>query len=247
MDYSKLDELVKIKKKGDKSKEVKSEYMNELLNLLMEEGLSDNAVKYIYDGFSFLGAIPFFEFLKTETSQNIDQIYFQLKSKRYYATYKEVTLKLILHLFSFFLNEKPEHTVILADMITIMPKLTKNRDGSMRNDLEKVLEKYLLAVLDNKAKLPEISTLDVKKASLFEFRKMLYSGLKNYTSSKQLITNNMAKLHRWLEMPEEIGRVEKREETVVIASDDAGEKKEEPATAIVVDSGTKRIVTRTHN
>lgn len=226
MDYSKLDELVKIKKKGDKSKEVKNEYSNELLNLLKEEGFSDTAVKYIYDGFSFSGAFPFFEYLKTETPQNIDQIYFQLKNNRYFFTNKDVTLKLILHLFSFMLNEKPEQTVILADMISVTPKLTKNRDGSIRNDLEKVLEKYLLTVLDNRAKLPEISALNVKKASLIEFRKMLYSGLENYIPSKQLITNNMAKLQKWLEMSEETGRVEQRKETIAAPPADAGEKKE---------------------
>lgn len=200
MDLSKLDELIKKPKKGDQSHVIKEEYSKEIQQLLREEKISGNSVKYLVDGFTFLGALPLFEFLRNETNENTSHMYFELKEKNLLVLSKTNALKFLLELLALFINEKPENREIIADIISISPEFVENKDGSIRSDLKKVIEKYLLLILDKDTVLPDISELRVKDENLERFRKMIYNGLENYRPEKKEIINNMAKLYKWLEL-----------------------------------------------
>ena len=198
MDYTHLNELIKLKKKGDQAKDKKNEYAHELIDLLNEEGINEISVKYLYSGFSFLGADPFFAYIKTKPQESIYDVYFQLREEKCFLRDKEISLKLVLNILALLLNELPNQVEIISDIIHICPRLTKNKDGTTRNDLEKILVKYLLMILDNSAVWPERATLKLENKDIHEFYEMLNKGLVNYNPGEQYVTINMAKLHKWL-------------------------------------------------
>ena len=68
MDYSQLDMLMTVSKKGDASKDKKNQFNNLLKSYILENGYTDQAEKYLFDGFSFCGATPIFEIMINKTN-----------------------------------------------------------------------------------------------------------------------------------------------------------------------------------
>lgn len=209
MDCKRLDELMTIKKKGDTNQDNKCAFQRELINLMNEEGYSERVEGYLYNGFSFAGARPVFEFMKVLQGINRNNFYSEItKGKRFFKD-TVVSLKLELHLFALMCNELPQETKIIAHIIQALPGLSKNQDGSIKSNLSKFIGKYLLAVMKEEAQIPALNTLNLKENNILRFRSMLVDRLKNYHTNKKSISIIMKKVHNWVLSS---GNLEKRSE-----------------------------------
>ena len=190
-----LDALMKAKKEPTiKEKEA---FRSAWLSLVADTGLAGRAEQFLYEGFAFCGAEPFYAYLIQTEDQNATLA--TMFSGKYYGIDSNVSFRLVTHLLALMLNNNAPGN-ILAPIIKRLPGSCVNKDKKRLGTAEKTLEKYFLAELRPDAELCPLADIGTKPVFINEFVALVSSimdGIENAGSTKGVVVKNIAKIRKW--------------------------------------------------
>jgi hypothetical protein len=225
MNTTKIDELIAIKKKSDASVKTKQSFQEEWLQLARTQGLTDDVIKYLYEGFSFTRATPLVNYIRENEAAftNMDNFF---RNHDYAEKNKSITSKLLLNMLVLLLKTPPEKHEIIKYAIKKLPFYGKDEKGGLVDN--KTLKKYFIQELLDDLSFPKIEFYDMEPY----FKSFYVRIMKNFesidneketTESEKEIINNVRK---WLSTLY-------KEDNLTIANDsvekitDTSEKKKE--------------------
>lgn len=195
-----METLLRRKKENNKKEPTlveKSEFLKAWICLVKENGYAGRAEQFLYEGFSFCGAEPFYLFLKQVTDQN--DILKQMFSGKNYGKDSNVTFRLLTHLFALMLNDEVPSN-LLAPVIMHFPSACQNKEGKRLGTAVKTLDKYFLNILSPVIVLPPLNEIDLKPEMINSFLNVLSSlicELKQTGSLKKTVIFNISRLEKW--------------------------------------------------
>ena len=192
-----LDALMKVKKEKKKKEPTikeKEAFRSAWLSLVADTGLVE---QFLYEGFAFCGAEPFYAYLIQTEDQNATLA--TMFSGKYYGIDSNVSFRLVTHLLALMLNNNAPRN-ILAPIIKRLPGACVNKDKKRLGTAEKTLEKYFLAELRPDAELCPLADIGTKPVFINEFVALVSSimdGIENAGSAKGVVVKNIAKIRKW--------------------------------------------------
>ena len=196
-----LDSLMKAKKEKKKKEPTikeKEAFRSAWLSLVADAGLTGSAEQFLYEGFSFCGAEPFYAYLIQTEDQNATLA--AMFSGKYYGIDSNVSFRLVAHLLALMLNNNAPRN-ILAPIIKRLPGACVNKDKKRLGTAEKTFEKYFLAELHPDVELCPLADIGTKPVFIKEFVTLVSSimdGIENAGSAKGVVVKNIAKIRKWL-------------------------------------------------
>lgn len=196
-----LDSLMKSKKEKKKKEPTikeKEAFRSAWLSLVADAGLTGSAEQFLYEGFAFCGAEPFYAYLIQTEDQNATLA--AMFSGKYYGIDSNVSFRLVAHLLALMLNNNATRN-ILAPIIKRLPGACVNKDKKRLGTAEKTFEKYFLAELHPDVELCPLADIGTKPVFIKEFVTLVSSimdGIENAGSAKGVVVKNIAKIRKWL-------------------------------------------------
>lgn len=193
-----LDALMKAKKEKKRPTiKEKEAFRSAWLGLVADTGLVGRAEQYLYEGFAFCGAEPFYAYLIQTEDPNATLA--TLLGGKYYGIDSNASFRLMAHLLALMLNNNAPRN-ILALIIKRLPSACVNKDKKRLGTAEKTLEKYFLAELRPDAELCPLADIGTKPVFINEFVALVSSimdGIENAGSTKGVAVKNIAKIRKW--------------------------------------------------
>ena len=149
--------------------------------------MTGRAEQYLYEGFAFCGAEPFYAYL-IQTEDPIATLA-TLFGGKYYGIDSNVSFRLMAHLLALTLNNNAPKN-ILAPIIKRLPSACVNKDKKRLGTAEKTLEKYFLAELRPDAELCPLADIGTKPVFINEFVALVSSimdGIEMLVPQKALL------------------------------------------------------------
>lgn len=196
-----LDDLINAKrgkKKKDPTAGEKKQFLEAWIDLTSDEGFSERAERYLYDGFAFCGAEPFRAYLKH--AQDPNKALTSLFTGKVYGENTDATFRMLTHLLALLLNENAEQN-ILAPIIKRLPGSSLNREKKRSGNAGKTMEKYFFAELNTEAELLPLNRIETKKVFIDEFCEMMLSIIESMKQTRELkkkVTANVSKVEAWI-------------------------------------------------
>ena len=196
-----LDSLMKAKKEKKKKEPTikeKEAFRSAWLSLVADAGLTGSAEQFLYEGFAFCGAEPFYAYLIQTEDQNATLA--AMFSGKYYGIDSNVSFRLVAHLLALMLNNNATRN-ILAPIIKRLPGACVNKDKKRLGTAEKTFENYFLAELHPDVELCPLADIGTKPVFIKEFVTLVSSimdGIENAGSAKGVVVKNIAKIRKWL-------------------------------------------------
>ena len=196
-----LDSLMKAKKEKKKKEPTikeKEAFRSAWLSLVADAGLTGSAEQFLYEGFAFCGAEPFYAYLIQTEDQNATLA--AMFSGKYYGIDSNVSFRLVAHLLALMLNNNATRN-ILAPIIKRLPGACVNKDKKRLGTAEKTFEKYFLAELHPDVELCPLADIGTKPVFIKEFVTLVSSimdGIENAGSAKGVVVKNIAIIRKWL-------------------------------------------------
>ena len=195
-----LDALMKAKKEKKKKEPTikeKEAFRSAWLSLVADTGLAGRAEQFLYEGFAFCGAEPFYAYLIQTEDQNATLA--TMFSGKYYGIDSNVSFRLVTHLLALMLkNNAPGN--IGAQIINRGRGSFFKKEKTRLGTAEKTLEKYFLAELRPDAELCPLADIGTKPVFINEFVALVSSimdGIENAGSTKGVVVKNIAKIRKW--------------------------------------------------
>lgn len=160
--------------------------------------MTGSAEQFLYEGFAFCGAEPFYAYLIQTEDQNATLA--AMFSGKYYGIDSNVSFRLVAHLLALMLNNNATRN-ILAPIIKRLPGACVNKDKKRLGTAEKTFEKYFLAELHPDVELCPLADIGTKPVFIKEFVTLVSSimdGIENAGSAKGVVVKNIAKIRKWL-------------------------------------------------
>ena len=189
------------KKKGKKKKEFsikeKEDFSEAWINLSIESNFDHSAEQFLYDGFGFCGAAPFYSYLlqKEDKEATLTALF----DGNFYGKDSSVTFRLVTHLLALMLNDDSPQN-ILSLVIRRFKGACVNKDQNRLGTAEKTMEKYFFSVLSPDAILYPLASIDVKPLLIKEFMSLVSSIMANIENSGDLkdnVVKNIKKIREW--------------------------------------------------
>lgn len=199
MDTEVIEKLLQIKRKSEASKAKKNEFLNEWLSYVSEQGFNDKAEEFLYDGFSFLGMVPFITYL-SKTNDKQETVY-QLLSGKYFYKNNSITFKVMLHLLALLIEKLPDEKTLMMMVIRRIPELSNNKEGKPLSDMSKSVDKFFINILSPETEFPNLNSLGLRPKNIESFRNMMMDALhtlqtEEHSSPEELTI--MANIEKWL-------------------------------------------------
>lgn len=196
MNFDILNELIEMPKKVDASKSKKKLYVEQMVNLLSEDGFSSNAIKYLKGGFSFAGAKPIaIYFQKMTEQQRGAEIAKLLASELFRGGDKLTAFRFGISLSAYSLAWFGEDQQIFINLIKVLPIVSKNKEKQLLKDAPKIFEKYFLDVVSDSTQLPPLDISALKGIYIAEYRKMLEEILNKVSATYK---DQALRLEAWI-------------------------------------------------
>ena len=247
-----LDALMKVKKEKKKKEPTikeKEAFRSAWLSLVADTGLTGRAEQFLYEGFSFCGAEPFYAYLIQTEDQNATLTV--LFRGKYYGIDSNVSFRLVAHLLALMLNNNAPRNILLP-IIKRLPGACVNKDKKRLGTAEKTLEKYFLAELRPDAELRPLADIGTKPVFIKEFVTLVSSvmdGIENAGSAKGVVAKNIVKIRKWFSdydisqsvsadtktdqvIPEATTITEEKAKTVSVADNSQEEKVQTPRVVV---------------
>ena len=213
MDTGVIEKLLQIKKKSEASKADKNSFQNEWLSYVSEHGFNDTAEAFLYDGFSFLGMVPFITYL-SKTNDKQETVNQLLSGKHFYRN-KSITFKVMLHLLALLIEKLPDEKTLIMMVVRRLPELSINKEGKRLADMAKSVDKFFVKILSPETVFPNLNSLGLRPAIIESFRKMMMEALRTllaegHSSPEEL--SIMVNIEKWLsdddKLPEDADKSE---------------------------------------
>ena len=197
MSTAEIDKLIAIKKKSDSSIKTRQNFQDEWLELVKTEGLNINTIKYLYEGFSFVGSLPLIICFKNNETALVDFMNFFISSD-YADKNKSITSKLLLHMLALVFRMFPDHQALIKYLIKEIPYYCKDEQEKLFDN--KVFRKYFLQELSADIMFPTIDTSDLNPF-FHLFQKRINNSLdsiENEKGTKETEKLIICKVREWL-------------------------------------------------
>ena len=205
MDTARLKELVKIKDKAKASKADKREFCEGWLQLIREEGPTDEVFEFLVAGFSFCGMEPFAEYLRTAEDRQKAVIAFLRSSAM--GKNGSVAFKCALNLLACMLRDMETDHATGAVLIRELPRLSQTKEKQLIKDLGKIFAKQMFSVIYAKGSLPLLDNYELKRKDRNSFEVLVRNGLEQcqelQLSQEEYMGAELAK--RWIEPDRTLG------------------------------------------
>lgn len=187
----------KRKKKKEFSIKEKEDFSEAWINLSIESNFDHSTEQFLYDGFGFCGASPFYSYLlqKEDKEATLTALF----NGNFYGEKSDVTFRLVTHLLALMLNDNSPQN-ILSLVIRRFKGACVNKDQNRLGTAEKTMEKYFFSVLSPKATLYPLASIDVKPLLIKEFMSIVSSimeGIDNSGDLKDNVAKNIKKVREW--------------------------------------------------
>lgn len=195
-----MESLLSAKKENNKKEPTiaeKTDFMKAWTAFVSENGYPGKAEQFLYEGFSFCGADPFYQFLKKSANQ--EDIIKQLFGGKCYGKDGNVTFRIVAHLFALMLNDDIS-AHLLEPIIKHFPSASLNKEGKRLGTATKTMEKYFLNVLSPAAVLHPLNEMELNQGVINSFLGVLSSlinELKQMDSIKEPAISNIPRIETW--------------------------------------------------
>jgi len=176
MDYTTLDELMKITKKGEASKANKKLFVEEMYQMLDEEGITEKSISYLRAGFGFAAAKPLAVYIQKSSQEKRKEIIEKvLSSELIKGTDRVASFKFAVNLSAYSIMWLGDEQKLLVELIKVLPDLSRNKEKQMLKDAPKIYEKYFLGLVSADTSYPSIDPAEagIRDYFLREYRKMM--------------------------------------------------------------------------
>ncbi len=199
MNKEKLDLLMQIKKKSDASKTQKNEYVSLMMELIKENGYSNQAEEYLFLGYSFAGVKPLVNLMNKmsfeERTAFVEQI---LSGKLYALNEKGISFKLLVDLLTAFIISFPQDKSIISKLIKLIPGKSKIKTGQLLGDAPKIIDKYFMSVISDNLKLPDFEALELTNEEVKKFADIYVFVISSIKPSKKISEKKIKHVLTWL-------------------------------------------------
>lgn len=199
MNKEKLDLLMQIKKKSDSSKTQKNEYVSLMMELIKENGYSNQAEEYLFLGYSFAGVKPLVNLMNKmsfeERAAFVEQI---LSGKLYALNEKGISFKLLVDLLTAFIISFPQDKSIISKLIKLIPGKSKIKTGQLLGDAPKIIDKYFMSVISDNLKLPDLEALELTNEEVKKFADIYVFVISSIKPSKKISEKKIKHVLTWL-------------------------------------------------
>ena len=182
MDTARLTELVKIKDKAKASKVDKKEFCDLWIQLVREEGLGEEAYRFLVDGFPFCGVEPFIECLRS--SEDMQKTVIAFLHSAAFGKNSAVAFKCALHLLSCLIRDAETEYATCAVIMRELPRYAFTREKQMIKDIGKMFARYMFTVIYAKKELPSLSNYSLNDRDRDNFVLVVSHGLEDSKSLK---------------------------------------------------------------
>lgn len=201
-----LEYLIELKKtKKDPNKFERDQFAQAWLRLVSDEGYSSSADLYLFGGYTYCGAEPFFAFMKkSDAPEEILKSFFEGKQFGESCT---ATVSILFHLFSLLVSEKKQRLDLIISIIRKIPSSLKNKEGKPYGQAPRAFKKYILDELQNPA-FPTVESLEnsgLRKAFIKDFFMSIDSIMGGMEISKysKRCQDNANYLNAWIQSAED--------------------------------------------
>lgn len=199
MNKEKLDLLMQIKKKSDASKTQKNEYVSLMMELIKENGYSNQTEEYLFLGYSFAGVKPLVNLMNKmsfeERTAFVEQI---LSGKLYALNEKGISFKLLVDLLTAFIISFPQDKSIISKLIKLIPGKSKIKTGQLLGDAPKIIDKYFMSVISDNLKLPDFEALELTNEEVKKFADIYAFVISSIKPSKKISEKKIKHVLTWL-------------------------------------------------
>lgn len=199
MNMEKLDILMQIKKKSDASKTQKNEYVSQLIELIKENGYTNQAEEYLFLGYSFAGCKPLINLMNKmsfeERSAFVEQI---LSGKLYALNEKGISFKLLVDLLTSFIISFPQDKSIISKFIKLIPGKSKIKTGQLLGDVPKIIDKYFVSAINDNVMFPDFGTLELTNEEVKKFADIYLVVISSIKPSKKISEKKIKHILSWL-------------------------------------------------
>ena len=197
MDYEKLERLMGVSKKSDANRSKQREYLTQMEMILEEEGLSYKARHYLWNGFSFCGAQPLGDYLRTfAKEERLGVVQDFIKSSNSHEIENIIVFKMCTGLLGYFINYMPDNTDVIGLLIKHFLAKYKKKDGSFSKQNLTIIEKYFIAPYIWGSDFPVWDTLGLNSRISLEFCAYMLNALSNVNRKYEQKASTIAS---WLE------------------------------------------------
>lgn len=196
-----LDYLIELKKtKKEPNRIERDQFIEAWQKLVADEGYSEAADTYLYNGFTYCGASVVKNYIKH--SDNPVETLRTVFSGKMYGKNCANTVPILFHLMTLLLNEKNAELLLISEIIKRIPNALKNKEGKIYGQADRALKKYILDDLhvDVLPSLSEFVKSGLKVAFINDFVLALdevMSGMKSDGFSKKCL-KNIRLIQEWL-------------------------------------------------
>ncbi len=197
----KLEQLITLKKnKGHKiTKKEREEYDSAWRELVAaDNGFSERAEKYFYEGAIIVGAKPFVQWVLSSEDKlsALDSLF------KGHAFGKDTgsTFRILISTLAQLLKETSADRNLVCPLIKRIPSSSKNKDNKTIGDGHRIILKYFISEIDDASILPVLSDLDLQPVYIKSFVTLfdeLLSRLDENALSKKVVQTLVA-VNCWL-------------------------------------------------
>lgn len=199
MDYSIIENLLKISKKSNAPKDKKEEFCDQYLELLKAEGYTEKSERYILEGFTFEGALPIAEFLvPLNSEERIKFLQTVMSGKRYKNNEKGFAFKFSVNILCRTLNLFPDDSSVIMALIKEIPKNAKNKEGKLYGDAEITIRNYFVKTFEPTKRLTPLYELQGNEHFTKNFRDFINTYISKMNSESSHPLGHLSELNKWL-------------------------------------------------
>ncbi len=207
--------------------------------LVKESGFCTEAESFLYDGYTYCGAEPFYAYMKNAES-SVDTLNKLYRGKKYRETCVN-TSSILIHLFALSLNDSNRDIRVIVSLIQHIPTALKTKEDKLYGQAGRAFKKYLFDKLKPNITYPDIPEMmeaGLREVSIRNFSNVLGEIIEKMDCSKfnKRCQENIHSVEAWLspldsskpeislttDSPSEAGDVTKKAEISIGTSAEAG-------------------------
>ena len=201
-----LEYLIGLKKNGKKDPSVieRDDFRIAWAGLVSEAGFNNQAEAFLYEGYTYCGAVPFYDYMKKSSSYMtaVQELY----RGCYYGRNCVNTSAILIHLLALSINDSKKDMDVIASLICRIPAELKNKEGKLYGQADRVLKKYFFDKIRPDAEFPglkELSEHGLQEISVKTFASVIdaITVKMDFSSFNKVCQKNKQRVDAWLHSP----------------------------------------------
>lgn len=191
-----LDFLIKEKQKKKSNKDMIAKYSENWLKLAKEKGMSNEVVRYFYDGYILIGPEPFKEFLDSN-KQNSERIVSALLANDQLNNVDR-KFAMVNGILAVLLNDESTDPLVIKAILLKYVRFCKNKEGRVAKSAPGSLLVQLAKKINIEAKFFPVEKLGLPSSLTNEIVKVMIDQFEKNDGVKAHDKQRMLKVVNWL-------------------------------------------------